>query len=188
MNLSFAKNAHFSIGLQNWKWLLFHSFYAISKQIKLEIPDGSQMKVLFDSFKMRFHLIMLESNMINWHLKVRLFYWGVGKYQCAFITKPYTLSPSRRWVGRSGVAKKTLTGVEMSKPLAIQKCYWSTDRPTNRQVLESRVRDKKKSWGVPIGRSTYLTLHGLDWQNAAICFATKAKNCFHDASPTYVGH
>ena len=44
-----CKNAHFSMGLQTENGNVFTHSYAISKRIKLEFPDWSQMKDLFKS-------------------------------------------------------------------------------------------------------------------------------------------
>ena len=49
-DLLICKNAHFSMGLQTDDDNVSTHFYAISKQIKLEFPDWSQMKDLFKSF------------------------------------------------------------------------------------------------------------------------------------------
>ena len=48
--LLICKNAHFSMGLQTENGNVFTHSYAISKRIKLEFPDWSQMKDLFKSF------------------------------------------------------------------------------------------------------------------------------------------
>ena len=50
--LLICENAHFSIGLQTENGNVFTHSYAISKRIKLEFPDWSQMKDLFKSFLM----------------------------------------------------------------------------------------------------------------------------------------
>ena len=50
--LLICKNAHFSMGLQTENGNVFTLSYAISKWIKLELPDWSQMKDLFKSFLM----------------------------------------------------------------------------------------------------------------------------------------
>ena len=47
--LLICKNAHFSMGLQTENGNVFTHSYAISKRIKLEFPDWSQMKDLFKS-------------------------------------------------------------------------------------------------------------------------------------------
>ena len=48
--LPISKNAHFSMGLQTDNGNVSTLSYAISKQIKLELPDKSQKKNLFKSF------------------------------------------------------------------------------------------------------------------------------------------
>ena len=50
--LLICKNAHFSISLQTDYGNVSTYFYAISKRIKLELPDFGQMKDLFKSFLM----------------------------------------------------------------------------------------------------------------------------------------
>ena len=50
--LLICKNAHFLMGLQTENGNVFTHSYAISKRIKLEFPDWSQMKDLFKSFLM----------------------------------------------------------------------------------------------------------------------------------------
>ena len=49
-DLVICKNAHFSMGLQTDNDNVSTLSYAISKRIKLELPDWSQMKDLFKSF------------------------------------------------------------------------------------------------------------------------------------------
>ena len=50
--LLICNNAHFSMGLQTENGNVFTHSYAISKRIKLELLDWSQMKDIFKSFLM----------------------------------------------------------------------------------------------------------------------------------------
>ena len=45
-----CKNTHFPMGLQTENGNVFTHSYAISKQMKLKLPDWSQIKNLFKSF------------------------------------------------------------------------------------------------------------------------------------------
>ena len=49
-DLLICKSAHFLIGLQSDKWHISTISHAISKRIKLELPDWSQTENLFKSF------------------------------------------------------------------------------------------------------------------------------------------